>query len=138
VVPALSRPGMPDPHDAVVRRLADACRAADAGALRATLAPDCAAVCDGGVLPAVQGADDVSELLLALFAVDASRRAGDVAGRLGDELTLESVNGRPGLALRKSGHPVAVVAVTAAGDRVTALWIVLNPAKLTGWHRPAR
>jgi hypothetical protein len=30
---------------------------------------------------------------------------------------------------------VAVVSVTIAGAEVTAVWIVLNPDKLHGWHR---
>jgi len=28
-----------------------------------------------------------------------------------------------------------VVGAETAGSKVTALWIVLNPAKLGGWHR---
>jgi hypothetical protein len=28
-----------------------------------------------------------------------------------------------------------VVGVTVAGTKVAILWIVLNPAKLHGWHR---
>ena len=30
---------------------------------------------------------------------------------------------------------IAVVGIEAAYTKVTALWIVLNPAKLGGWHR---
>jgi hypothetical protein len=117
---------------APVDRLADACRSADAGSLRAVLAPECAAICDGGVLPAVHGAGDVAELLLALCAGLPGREKA--ARRPGEELTIESVNGRPGLALRRSGTAVAVLAATVEEERITALWIVLNPAKLTGWH----
>jgi RNA polymerase sigma-70 factor (ECF subfamily) len=50
-------------------------------------------------------------------------------------LTVEPVNGRAGLALRRAGHAVAVVAIREAGARVAVLWIVLNPTKLRAWHR---
>ncbi|MFL6121265.1 hypothetical protein [Actinophytocola sp.] len=56
-------------------------------------------------------------------------------GRAGAELTVESVNGRAGLALRRASRAVAVVGAETTGSKVTALWIVLNPAKLSGWHR---
>jgi len=49
------------------------------------------------------------------------------------------VNGRAGLALRRAGRAVALVAAetvgTAADSRVGTLWIVLNPDKLLAWHR---
>jgi len=56
-------------------------------------------------------------------------------GQPGGELTVESVNGRAGLALRRASRAVAVVAARTAGAKVTALRIVLDPAELSGWHR---
>jgi hypothetical protein len=50
-------------------------------------------------------------------------------------LTVEPVNGRPGLTLRRADRAVAVVSVSLADTGVTAVWIVLNPDKLHGWHR---
>lgn len=114
---------MPYGPDDVVRRLAAACRTGDATAL---LAPDVVAVCDGGgrvpapILP-LRGAAEVAWLLHALLP--------------GNDLTVAGVNGRPGLVLRRAGRAVAVIAVTGDHDRVTALWVVLNPAKLRAWHR---
>ncbi|TDP96787.1 hypothetical protein EV186_104775 [Labedaea rhizosphaerae] len=72
----------------------------------------------------VRGANEVVRLVMAL-----------PAGRAGVELTVESVNGRAGLALHRASRAVAVVGAETAGSKVTALWIVLNPAKLGGWHR---
>jgi RNA polymerase sigma-70 factor (ECF subfamily) len=120
---------MPDLHDDVVRRLVEACRRGDLDAFRAALAPDAVAVCDGGgVVPAalgpVRGADDVADLATALLC-----------GQPGAELTVEAVNGRAGLALRRAGQAIAVVAVTVDRTEAAALWIVLNPTKLGGWHR---
>jgi hypothetical protein len=116
-----------DDRDDVVRGFADACQRGDLTALRAALATDAVAVCDGGGLaPAgsAHGADDAA--LLAATAL---------CGRPDAELTVVSVNGRAGLALRRAGRVVAVAGVQTAGTKVGALWIVLNPAKLRHWHR---
>ena len=114
---------MPAGPDDVVRRLAAACRTGD---VRAVLHPDVVAVCDGGgrvpapILP-LHGSAEVAWLLHALLP--------------GTDLMVAVVNGRAGLVLRRAGRAVAVIAVTGADDRVTALWVVLNPAKLQAWHR---
>ncbi|WIX93215.1 hypothetical protein [Amycolatopsis sp. DG1A-15b] len=120
---------MLDRHDQVVRRFADACRRGDVTALAAALDVEAIATCDGGGrVPGpnepVHGAADVARLVMTLLC-----------GRAGAELTVESVNGRAGLALRHASRAVAVVGAETAGAKVTALWIVLNPAKLGGWHR---
>jgi RNA polymerase sigma-70 factor (ECF subfamily) len=94
--------------------------------ISATLDPAAVAVCDSGgrvsapLLP-VHGAAGIARLLEAL--------------RAGSDLTVESVNARAGLVFRRAGRAVAVVGVTCHDDRATALWVVLNPAKLRGWHR---
>jgi hypothetical protein len=114
---------MPDAPDDVVHRLAQACRTGD---VVAHLSPDAVAVCDGGghvpapVLP-LHGAAEVAWLLQALLP--------------GNDLTVESVNGHPGLVLRRAGRAVVVIAVTCDRNLVTGLWVVLNPAKLRAWHR---
>jgi RNA polymerase sigma-70 factor (ECF subfamily) len=120
---------MPEPQDDIVSRLADACRVADAAALRALLDDDAVAVCDsGGFVPAppgpVVGADDVAVLV-----------AGLLCGLPDTDLTVESVNGGAGIAIRRAGRALAVVSVRSADGRVIALWIVLNPAKIRAFHR---
>jgi hypothetical protein len=119
---------MPSRHDVLVRRFVEACALADLDELRAVLDRDAAAVCDGGgVLPAigtVHGAEDVARLAWAVLC-----------GRPDTELTVEVVNGRAGLALRRAGRAVAVIAFETAVGGITVLWIVLNPAKLNPWHR---
>jgi hypothetical protein len=120
---------MPDRHDEVVRRFAEACQAGDVAALGSVLDSDAIAVCDGGgLVPAalgpVHGAEDVAQLVEVLLC-----------GQPDAELTVEAVNGRAGLALRRAGRAVAVVGVTVADTEVTVLWIVVNPAKLGSWHR---
>lgn len=120
---------MPDQHDDVVRRFVEACQLGDVGAVWAVLDDDAIAVCDGGGLVStvtnpVHGAENVARLVMVLL------------GRQPDaDLTVESVNGQPGLALRRAGQAIAVVGITVAGTMVAILWIVLNPTKLRGWHQ---
>jgi RNA polymerase sigma-70 factor (ECF subfamily) len=83
---------MPRVHDDVVRRLAAARHTDNVIAIEAVLDPDAVAVCDsGGRVPApirpVHGAAEVAWLLHALLP--------------GTDLTIESVNGRAGLAIRR-------------------------------------
>lgn len=126
------RSRMLDQLDDVVCGFAEACRRGGIDGVQAALDADAVAVCDGGgLLPAamdfVNGAEDVAQLV-----------AVALCGQPDTELTVEAVNGRAGLALRRAGHAVAVVGVEAAEGKVIALWIVLNPAKLRGWHRPSQ
>jgi RNA polymerase sigma-70 factor (ECF subfamily) len=120
---------MRDPCDDLVRGFAEACRGGDIVALCGILAADVIAVSDsGGRLPAaldvLHGAQDVARLAVVLL------------GALGDtELSVEAVNGRAGLALRRAGQALAVVGIDGGRTRITALWIVLNTDKLRGWHR---
>jgi RNA polymerase sigma-70 factor (ECF subfamily) len=112
-------------HDLVARRFAAACDTGDIAALEAILATDAVAVCDGGTVraPVIRGATEVARFVATLLT-----------GRSGAVLTVEHVNGSTGLALRRAGRAVAVVSVSIAGAEVTAVWIVVNPDKLRGWH----
>ncbi|MGW5362723.1 hypothetical protein [Actinopolymorpha pittospori] len=117
-------------HDHVARRFAAACETGDTEALRAVLATDAMVVSDGGgklraAIRPTYGADAVARFVTALLT-----------GRPCTDVTLEAVNGRAGLVLRRSGRAVAVISASVAGAEVTAVWIVLNPDKLRRWHRP--
>jgi RNA polymerase sigma-70 factor (ECF subfamily) len=48
-------------------------------------------------------------------------------------LTVEAVNGRPGVVLRTGGRVVAVLSPDVAGQKISTVWIVLNPDKLRHW-----
>lgn len=141
---------MRDPNDDLVSGFAQACRRGDVAALRATLDADVIAVSDsGGRLPAlpglVRGAQDVARLAAALLGESGLLwGSGSMSGpgsldepdEPGDaELSTEVVNGRAGLALRRTGRAVAVVGIDGTAAGITALWIMLNPDKLSGWHR---
>lgn len=50
-------------------------------------------------------------------------------------LTVESVNGDPGVVVRDAGRRVvAVVSLRVAAAKVAAVWIVRNPDKLRHWE----
>ena len=117
------------PHDEAVRQFAEACRHRDAAALRAVLTADAVAVCDSdGRVP-----ESFS------FICGAERIAGLITALLGDrsdvELTIEAVNGHAGLTVRRGDRAAAVADVAVADAKVSALWVVVNPAKLRGWPR---
>jgi hypothetical protein len=112
---------------AVVHRFATACRAGSAGAIRSLLAPEVIAVSDGGgqVFAApdpVRGVAQVAQCVTDLLGVHP-----DLA------LTVEAVNGQPGVVLRGADGVVAVVSLKVTGAKVAAVWIVLNPDKLRHW-----
>lgn len=125
--------------DDAVYRLAEAIRSGEAVAVQKLLCTEAAAVCDSaGLIPALtgtfHGTQDVARLVTLIASVVPHA-----------DLTVEAVNGRSGLVMRRAaGEAVAVVAVetseasetgatSEAGIRV--LWIVLNPDKLSRWHR---
>ncbi len=114
-------------HDDAVRQFAEACRRLDAAALRAVLTTDAVAVCDSdGRVPEsvsfVCGAERIAGLITALL-----RDCSDV------ELTIEAVNGHAGLTVRSGDRAAAVADFAVTGSKISALWVVVNPAKLRGW-----
>lgn len=125
-----SDPALLARHDHVARRFAAACGTGDIATLTRVLAADAMVVSDGGgkvraALHPIHGAGAVARFVTTLLT-----------GQPGTVMTVESVNGRTGLVLRRAGQAVAVVGVSVAEAAVTAVWIVLNPDKLQPWHRP--
>ncbi|TCC23999.1 siderophore-interacting protein [Kribbella sindirgiensis] len=111
---------------AVVHRFATACRAGSGGALRSLLTAEVVAITDGGgQVPArlepVRGPAQVARCLTDLLRPELA-------------LTVEAVNGQPGVVLRDTGNVVAVVSVRVTSAKVAAVWIVLNPDKLRHWR----
>ncbi|MGW2045831.1 RNA polymerase sigma-70 factor [Streptomyces sp. NPDC001858] len=90
------------------------------------LAPDVVLLADGGgvkqaALRPIVGADKVARFLIG------------TAGRHTAELTsaLTVVNGNPGLVMRLNGELDGVLAVRVEDGRITGLYFVRNPEKLT-------
>jgi RNA polymerase sigma factor (sigma-70 family) len=111
----------------VVRTFKQAWEAMDIDALLGVLDPDAVAVADGGgrvpaALEPRVGAESITEFLMAV-----ATRTTEL------ELVEQLVNGQPGLVARQDGAPVTVFAFDVAGDRITRIWAVRNPEKLTRW-----
>jgi hypothetical protein len=50
--------------------------------------------------------------------------------RAGRSIELTDVNGEPGLSIRINDELLAVVSIAPVGDRISAVYVVLNPQKL--------
>ncbi|WP_235556805.1 RNA polymerase sigma factor SigJ [Microbacterium sp. GCS4] len=114
-------------HDRVVRAFQEATRTGEVASLVRFLAPDVELRSDGGgVVSAarnvVSGADNVARFLLGV----ASKHP---------ELTMSEQERGDGVGLvfRDGARVQSVMDFRVEGGRITRLWIVLNPAKLTQW-----
>ncbi|WP_350227472.1 RNA polymerase sigma factor SigJ [Agromyces mangrovi Wang et al. 2018] len=117
-------------HDRVVQAFLAAAGTGDLATLTAVLDPDVVLRADGGgVVSAgrrpVVGADRVARYLLGLQ----EKRAGD-----GLEFDLREGPGGLVLVVSVGGAVDSVISTRVAGERVTDLWIMRNPAKLGLWH----
>ncbi|MEV8376148.1 hypothetical protein AB0P21_25635 [Kribbella sp. NPDC056861] len=116
-------------HDRVVHRFASACAERDLATVEGMLTADITVIADGGgkvraPITPIHGAAEAARFVTALLADQQSLA-----------LTLEPVNGRLGLTLRRAGRACAVICLSTDGSEVTAIWIILNPDKLRRWHR---
>ncbi|WP_213815505.1 RNA polymerase sigma factor SigJ [Glaciihabitans sp. dw_435] len=117
----------PEQHSAVVAAFRAACESGDIEALVSVLDPSVTARSDGGgfvsaALRPIVGVDNVARFLLGVLA-----KAGPL------DVTEELVNGEVALVVRAGGAVFAIVSLGATDDRVSDVWIVMNPQKLTAW-----
>ncbi|WP_238706974.1 RNA polymerase sigma factor SigJ [Microbacterium lushaniae] len=115
-------------HDALVRAFAAASLSGDYHAVVRVLAPDVVLHSDGGGAVSaarrpVLGADRVARFLLGLPHLQPGTVLEPVA----------TPDGLGFLARTASGQVHSVWTAGVEGDRVTDVWIVVNPAKLTLW-----
>ncbi|MER7705580.1 RNA polymerase sigma factor SigJ [Kitasatospora sp. NPDC097605] len=115
----------------VVRRFREAWEAKDIEALVGLLDPAATMVADGGglvgaVLRPVEGGARIARYLVLM----AEKAPG---------LTLleRTVNGSPGLVARRDGVTATVAALDLVDGRITRIWAVRNPEKLSRWTAPA-
>lgn len=124
------RPMSAAEHDAVARRVRQACVSEDVVVLASLLAPDATAFFDGGgkvraLVKPVHGREQVARSLLGLLA----RRPRTT-------LRAQSVNGRTGLVVRYDRQVAAVIGLDITGHQVVQVWVILNPDKLRSWNQP--
>ena len=106
-------------------RLVGAVASADVPAVTALLADDAVLLSDGGgVVSAarrpVVGADRMARFMVGI----ASSIPAEAA------MAVEEVNGQPCLVVRHGDAPASLLTVDVAGDRISAVQIVVAPAKL--------
>ena len=117
----------PEQQRRLVTRFLEAARDGDLAALTGMLATDVVSWADGGgAVPAaprpVHGAPAVARLMAGL--------AKKVARRGIDQFALDWVNGEPALLSWEDGRLSTVLVFESDGERIVAIRIVRNPAKL--------
>lgn len=117
----------PTAHQAVVQAFAEALETGDLERLKALLTHDAILVADGGgrvkTSAPLAGGDVIAAFLAAVIA-DLRRSQGAVAAQVC------WVNGEPGVALHEGDRLTTVYGLEVDGERIHALWIQRNPAKL--------
>jgi RNA polymerase sigma factor (sigma-70 family) len=112
----------------VVREFKQAWEAMDIEAMLSVLDPDVVAVADGGgrvaaALAPIEGPEIITNFLVAL------------ADRVPDlRIEEQTVNGQLGLVAHQDHEPLTVFAFDVAGGRITRIWAVRNPDKLSQWN----
>ena len=121
------RVAAPDPsHARVVRDFSRAWQRDDIRALVELMDPDATVLVDGGGLVTAALDPIVGAEAIAYFLHEIASR---------NELTLleRTVNGLPGLVAQRDGVTVTVFAFRLDEKRVSRIWAVRNPDKLTLW-----
>jgi RNA polymerase sigma factor (sigma-70 family) len=127
-ITAAQRPATTNAQRAgVVRNFKQAWETQDIAALIGLLDPAATLTADsGGRVPArlepIRGAQAIARHALEIMEMTP-----------GLAFTERMVNGRPGLVAEQDGKTLAVLAFEVAGDRITDIWAVRNPDKLTAW-----
>jgi DNA-binding Lrp family transcriptional regulator len=115
-------------QEEVVERFLVAVRTGDVDGLLSVLAPDVVAVGDGGGLAPA-----------ARWPIEGAKRVANALAVVGrtDGLVVHAtwVNGAPAVRIDLDGEPVAVASVQVEDGRITGLYGIVNPEKLTRLDR---
>lgn len=117
-----------DQHRLVVESFVSACATGDVGALVQRLDPDAVATSDGGghvraALRPIVGADRVARFLLGGL-----NKSSDLVA------SVDEGDGETRLVFRRGDEVVAVASFEVVSDRISKVWLVMNPEKLKTWH----
>jgi RNA polymerase sigma factor (sigma-70 family) len=112
----------------VVREFKQAWDAMDIEAMLSVLAPNVVAVADGGgrvsaALVPIEGPETITKFLIALAA-----RVPDL------RVEEQTVNGQLGLVAHQEHETLTVFSFDVADGRITRIWAVRNPDKLSQWN----
>ncbi|MZD07677.1 sigma-70 family RNA polymerase sigma factor [Streptomyces sp. SID5785] len=114
-------------HLAVIKEFKKACETGELDELIGLLDPRVTTRADGGghvraALHPLHGAEKT-----ARYLVGSLRKRSELTVELGTAAR------RPALVCRAEGRVVAVVSLHVVGRRITDVWVVMNPEKLTNW-----
>jgi RNA polymerase sigma-70 factor (ECF subfamily) len=128
--PRYSVPG--EQHRTLVARFLEAAAQQDSNSLGALLAPDVIFYSDGGgrvpaAINPVSGHDKVLRLMLGLIRKMLERANPDVQ--------IIDINGRPGVVVAWDAEVYSAFAFEAEDERITGIYAVRNPEKLTRIER---
>jgi RNA polymerase sigma-70 factor (ECF subfamily) len=117
--------------DQLAEQFFEACRSGDMARIEQLLAQDAILYSDGGgkvhAAPVpVTGTARIARLMAVVFRK--LQAAGDVS--------LTTVNGRPGVVVTVEGQVVYIVTCEARAGHIASLFVVLNPDKLRHWPSP--
>ncbi|MFE4958023.1 RNA polymerase subunit sigma-24 [Streptomyces sp. NPDC056653] len=118
-----------DVHTRIVTAFRAACDTGDLTTLVSLLDPDATTLSDGGgkvraALNPIHGAERTARFMLGVLVQHPELEA-----------TLQSVNGKTGLVLRHDTAVSGVVSFHVQNEKITDIWVVLNPDKLRSWNR---
>jgi RNA polymerase sigma-70 factor, ECF subfamily len=114
----------------LLRQFKEALNARDEKTLLTLFAADATWTADGGGRAAaaahpILGGEQIAKLVLRLREYMQSDRA---------TMELVDVNGETGLCVRTHGRITAVMSILSDGERIHAVYAVVNPEKLMGAH----
>jgi RNA polymerase sigma-70 factor (ECF subfamily) len=110
----------------VVERFLAALTTGDLQGLMDVLAPDVVVVADGGgLVPAARKPIEGADKLVAVFAAGYTRLSAELAG------TPVWLNGAPGARIDIDGEAAAAISLTVENGRITRIYAIWNPHKLT-------
>ncbi|MFC4031291.1 RNA polymerase sigma-70 factor [Streptomyces polygonati] len=111
----------------ITQRFLAACTGGRLDALMALLAPDVILIGDGGGV-------QKSPLRILETASNVARFLLGIAPNMppAPEVTLREVNGAPAILLTTRGRPHTVVSLETVDGRITRVYVMTNPEKLTG------
>lgn len=118
--------------DDLAERFFDACRSGDVSRIEAFLAQDVVLYADGGgKAPAapkpVAGVHRVANILEVGFR----KRMQTPGGKM----TVEMVNGKPGVVFTLEGVPKHIFTFAESAGRVHTIYVMLNPEKMERWPK---